>query len=80
MAAITASNIAVAQDPTDPEGGLLLTFTRSDTGASVTIKTSIVTSESLAAQEAQGKSAIQSWEAEANSIAGDNTALTGVTV
>lgn len=79
--AITVSNISAAQDPTNPTGGTLLTFTRSDTQAQVTISVPIQYLGQTSAQEiAAARAAIQAWEAEQNGLAALNAAAQGVTI
>ena len=79
--AITASNISVAQNPSDPQGGTLVTFTRSDTQAQVTINVSVpYTSQTTPQDIAEIRTAIQSWEAEENALAAVNSAASGQTV
>jgi hypothetical protein len=76
--AIFVSNIVASIDPSNPSGGTVLTFTRSDTGTQASITVPIQYIGDTATQEiAQAKAAIQAWEAEQNGLAALNTAASG---
>ena len=77
--AIQASNISIVQNPND-QGGTLITFTRGDTGAVVSIPVSVNWSGTQGQIVGQIKSAMVAWEAQANAISTINAALVGVTV